>query len=88
VGEDETPEDRGHEGIGAALFEEAVDPELEAAVKRELRAEDFVLAEDEEKEADADAQNGERAGIVVLVWTSGDNGSGHQASHGREIFVR
>jgi hypothetical protein len=55
VGKNETPEDRGHEGIGAALFEEAVDPELEAAVKRELRAEDFVLAEDEEKEADADA---------------------------------
>jgi hypothetical protein len=37
------------------LFEKAADPELEAAVKSELRAEDFVLAEDEEKDSNADA---------------------------------
>ena len=51
----EAAEDGGHEGICATLLEKAVDPELKAAVKRELRSEDFVLAEDEEEKTDADA---------------------------------
>jgi hypothetical protein len=37
---------------------------LKAAVKRELRAEDFVFAKIEEEEADADAERGERAGVA------------------------
>jgi len=51
----EAAEDGGHERICAALVEKAVDPELKAAVKRELRSEDFVLPKDEEEETDADA---------------------------------
>jgi len=54
VWEDEAAENRRHERVGAA-FEEAVDPELKAAVKSELGSEDFVLAENEEEDADADA---------------------------------
>ena len=76
--EDKATEDGCHEGIGAALFEEAVDPKLEAAVKSELRAEDFVLAEDEEEDAYADAQNGQRACIDVIVGAFGGDGLGHR----------
>jgi hypothetical protein len=34
-------------------------------VESELRAEDFVFAEDQEKKADADAQEGESLGVAV-----------------------
>ena len=54
--QDETSKDGHHEGIGAAFLNELVDPGFETAVKRELGAEDFVLAEDEEEDADADAE--------------------------------
>ena len=64
VGENKIAEDLGHEGIGAAFGEKLVDPELKAAVQRELRAEDFVLGEDEEEEADADAEKSEGAGVA------------------------
>ena len=73
----EASEDGGHEGIGATLFEEAVDPELKTAVKCELCAKDFVLAEDEEEDADADAQNGQRTCIDVIVGAFGGDGLGH-----------
>jgi len=67
VRQDETAKNRGHEGVGAAFGEEFADPELKAAVKRELRAEDFVFAKIEEEEADADAERGERAGVAVVM---------------------
>src|SRR5260370_18392870 len=54
-------QNRFHERISPALAEKFVDPELKPAVQRELRAEDFVLAEDQKKGADADAQHGESA---------------------------
>ena len=54
VREDETAEHGNHEGIGAFL-KEAVDPKLEASVKDEGSAEDFVFAEDDEEKANADA---------------------------------
>jgi hypothetical protein len=63
VGEHKTTENGGHEGVSSA-FEKFVDPELEAAMKGEARAENFVLAEDQEKYADADAQQGECVGIA------------------------
>lgn len=67
VREDETAENRSHERVGAALLEEAVNPELKAAMQSELSAEDFVLAEDQEEDAHADAKNGEGAGVRVIV---------------------
>jgi hypothetical protein len=42
-------------GYAPPCSREAVDPELKAAVKRELRSEDFVLPKDEKEESDADA---------------------------------
>ena len=51
-------ENRFHERIGAAFAEEFIDPELKAAVQRELRSEDFVLRKDKEKKSDADTQGG------------------------------
>jgi hypothetical protein len=54
VPEYETLEHRHHEGV-SARFEETVDPELKAAAQRELRAEDFVLGENQEQHADGDA---------------------------------
>lgn len=57
VWEHEAAENWSHERVRAA-FEEAVDPVLKAAVKSELGAEDFVLAKDEEEDADADAKHG------------------------------
>lgn len=65
VGKDEAAEDGNHEGVGAFL-EELVDPELEAAVKGELNAEHFVLGEDEEEDAYADAEEGEGTGVLFV----------------------
>ena len=67
VREDKATENGRHERVSPTL-EEFVDPELEAAMKGEGRAKDFVLAEDQEKDANADAEQGEsitiaRAGI-------------------------
>lgn len=64
VGKNKASQYRNHKGIGA-LLEELVDPELKAAVKGELGAEDFVLREDQEEKADCDAENGERTGVGV-----------------------
>jgi len=88
VREDEATEDGCHEGIGAALFEEAVDPKLEAAVKGKLCTEDFILAEDEEEDADADAQNGQRAGIDVIVRAFRDDGLGHRRRTSGDLLSR
>lgn len=71
----ESAKHRGHERVGAAL-EESVDPILEAAVKSELRAENFVLAENQEEYSDGDAQHGERAGVPI--------GGGQLLLHKRE----
>jgi len=78
VREDEIPEDWRHEGIGAALVEKAIDPKLEAAVKSELCAEDFILAEDEEEDADADAEGGQGKSIRIIFRVNGDDGLGHR----------
>jgi hypothetical protein len=59
VGKDEIAEDGSHEGVGSAFGKEFVDPELKAAVQRELGGEDFVLGEDQEEEGDADAEYGQ-----------------------------
>jgi hypothetical protein len=67
VRQDEAAKNRGHERICAALGEEFAYPELKAAVQSELRAENFVLAEDEEEEADTDAERGEGAGVAGVV---------------------
>ncbi len=67
VRQDEAAKNRRHERIRAAFGKEFADPELKAAVKRELRAEDFVFAKIEEEEADADAKRGERAGVAVVM---------------------
>src|SRR5882762_9122145 len=64
VGWDEVAEGGDHEGVGAAFGEEFVDPELKAAVQGEFCAEDFVLGEDEEEEAHADAEDGEGARVL------------------------
>src|SRR5260370_322212 len=63
----ETGKNGGNEGIRAALGEDFADPEWKPAVKRELRAEDFVFAKIEEEEADGDAERGERAGVAVVM---------------------
>ncbi len=62
--EDKTAENGRHEGISPSL-EELVDPELKAAVKSKRRAENFVLAEDQEKNSDADAKEGERITVAI-----------------------
>src|SRR5437016_605885 len=49
----------------ARPIKKTVDPILEAAVKRELCAENLVLAKDEEQSANADTKNCQRAGIHV-----------------------
>ena len=56
MGENEIVEYGGHEGVGAAFGEELVDPELKTAVQSELRVQDFVLGEDQEKYAYADTE--------------------------------
>src|SRR5260370_2477507 len=58
VREDEATENGRHERVSPTV-KEFVDPELKAAVKSEGRAENFVLAEDLEKNAHADAKQGE-----------------------------
>jgi len=67
VRQDEPAKNRRHERVGAAFGEEFADPELKAAVKRELRAENFVFAKIEEEEADADAKRGERTGVAGIL---------------------
>jgi len=66
VGEDEIAEDGGHEGVGSAFGEEFVDPELKAAVESELGGKNFVLGEDQKEEADADAEDGQGAGVLGI----------------------
>jgi len=61
-GEDEAAEDGHHERISASV-EEFVDPELKAAVKSKCCAEDFVLAEYQEKNTHADAEQGQRIAV-------------------------
>jgi hypothetical protein len=73
VRKDESAKNRHHERI-RALIEKAVDPKLEAAVKREFRAEDFVLRKDQEQHADGDAQEGQRAFVEAFLST----GFGHR----------
>jgi len=63
VREDKASENGRHEGVSATL-EEFVDPELKAAVKSEGRTEDFVLAENQEKNAHTDAKQGESMTIA------------------------
>ena len=63
VGENEIAKDRSHERIGAAFGQEFVDPELKAAMQGELRSEDFVLAENEEEDADSDAESSQGTGV-------------------------
>jgi hypothetical protein len=48
MGKNEIAKDGNHEGIGA-LGEKAVDPELKATAESELRAEDFVLGEEQKE---------------------------------------
>jgi hypothetical protein len=67
VRQDETAKYRRHERVSAAFGEEFADPELKAAVKRELGAENFVFAKIEEEEADGNAERGERAGVAVVM---------------------
>ena len=55
---DKATENGRHKRVSPTL-EEFVDPELKAAVKSEGRTKDFVLAEDQEKNAHADAEQGE-----------------------------
>jgi len=76
VGKHEPAENRRHEGV-CTTFEEAVDPELKATVKSELGAEDFVLAEDKEEDADADAEDREGTSVGVIVRVIWDVWFGH-----------
>ena len=64
VCEHEPAKHRHHKGVCSAI-EKSVDPVLETAVKRELRAENFVLAKDKEENANANAQHRECARICV-----------------------
>ena len=58
VRQDEVSKNRHHKRVSAAFLQPLVDPELKAAVKSELGAEDFGFAEDQEKDADGDAEEG------------------------------
>lgn len=86
VREDEILQHGHHKGISAAAVEEAVDPELEAAAEGELRAKDFVLAENQEEHADSDAQPGESERIAVRARRRGSGcGAGWNCHrHSRE----
>ena len=64
VRQHEAAKHRGHEGVGSS-FEKFIDPELETAVKSELRAEDLVFAEDQKQDSNANAKRRESAGIQV-----------------------
>jgi hypothetical protein len=65
VKQNEPAKYRNHEWISTAI-EEPVDPELKTTVHRELSAEDFVLAENQKKNSNRDAQEGEGFGIRQL----------------------
>jgi hypothetical protein len=65
VWENKAAENGRHERISPSL-EEFVDPELKAAMKSKGCAEHFVLGEDQEKNADADAEQGERIVIASV----------------------
>ena len=69
--EHEAAKHRGHERVGTTV-KKSVNPILETAVKCELRAKYFVLAENQEENTDANAQNRESAGIPIgsgqLFW--------------------
>jgi len=68
VWKDKAAENGRHERVNASL-EEFVDPELKAAVKCECRAKNFVLAEDQEKNTNADAEQGERIAVTSAgIW--------------------
>ena len=54
-----------HERVRRAVLQKSIDPVLEAAAKRELSAEDFVFAENQEKNADGEAKRGENIGIAA-----------------------
>src|SRR5437016_7844739 len=56
-------------------LEELVDPELKAAVKSKCGAKNFVLAEDQEKNTDADAEQGKR----IPVADAGNRSEFHRA---------
>src|SRR5262245_25860098 len=58
-----TPQNGNHKWIGA-VGEEAVDPELKAAMPRELRTEHLVLAENQEKNAHCNSNRRECARIA------------------------
>lgn len=61
MGKHEIFEHRNHEGISPALHKQ-IDPVLKAAGAGELRAEDFVLGENQKKTTDCNSQRGERPG--------------------------
>ncbi len=79
---DKATEDGRHERVSAAL-EEFVDPELKAAVKSECCAENFVLAEDQEKNTDAYAEQGER----LAVASAGIRRKSHSDCHSIAEFL-
>ena len=62
VREDEAAEDGHHERISASI-EEFVDPELKSAVESKCCPEDFVFAEDQEKNTYANAEQGQRIAV-------------------------
>ncbi len=62
--EHKVAQDRRHEGIGAAL-EKSFDPSLKPAAENKSCAENLVLAEDQKKHADRDAQSGKHFGIAI-----------------------
>jgi len=63
VRQDEVAENGHHERISPTAIEEAIDPKLKAAVQRKRGAEDLVLAEDQEEQADTNTK--EREGLRV-----------------------
>ena len=72
VWKDKITENRNHERIGGIVFQELVNPELEAAMKGEVSGENFVLGEHEEQKAHRDAEKSERA----LIGSDGRRGHG------------
>jgi hypothetical protein len=61
--EDEAAENGRHERVSPCL-DKFVNPELKAAVKSKCGSENFVLSEDQEKNAHADAQKGESIAVA------------------------
>lgn len=62
--EHKAAQNRHHEGIGAAL-EKSFDPSLKPAAENKFCAENLVLAEDQKKNADRDAESGKHFGIAI-----------------------